>query len=132
MRINRVTATVQVKGDYRKCYAFYTEKVGLIPIYGDCDGPYTSFSNSKDGEPFFAMYCSHDLAKRTPGYIVSEHAASTDTLSAVFHTDDFEAEFKRMQEAGIELERVDMEGEFNMAIFSDPEGNALSLEDGGV
>ena len=132
MKINRVTATVQVKGDYRKCYEFYTEKVGLVPIYGNGDGPYTNFSNSKEGEPFFAMYCSHDLARRTPGYIVSENTVSTDTLSAVFHTDDFEGEFKRMQEAGIKLERVDMEGEFNMALFSDPEGNALSLEDGGV
>jgi len=59
-----------------------------------------------------------------------ENKASTDTLSAVFHTDDFEDEFKRMQEAGVELERADMGGEFNMAIFSDPEGNMLSLEDG--
>ena len=132
MGVNRVTAVVQVKGDYRKCYEFYTEKVGLVPIYGDADGPYTNFSDSKDGEPFFAMYCSHDLAKRTPGYIVSESTASTDTLSATFHTDNFEADFKRLQDAGIELEIVDMDCEFNMAVFSDPEGNMLSLEDGGV
>ena len=132
MGINRVTATVQVKGDYRKCYEFYTEKVGLVPIYGDGDGPYTNFSNSKDKEPFFAMYCSHDLAKRAPGYIVSEGAASTETLAAVFHTNDFEADYKRLQEAGVKIDRVDMDGEFNMAIFNDPEGNMLSLEDGGV
>ena len=132
MKITRVTAVVQVKGDYRKCYEFYTEKVGLVPIYGDGDGPYTNFSDSKDGEPFFAMYCSRDLAKRATGYVVSENASSTDTLSAVFHTDDFEAEYKRLQEAGVEIEKVDMDGEFNMAVFSDPEGNMLSLEDGGV
>jgi len=132
MGINRVTASVQVKGDYRKCYEFYTQKVGLVPIYGDGNGPYTSFSDRKGGEPFFAMYCSHDLAKRASGYIVSENTASTATLGAVFHTNDFEADYKRLQEAGVEIERVDMEGEFNMAVFSDPEGNMLSLEDGGV
>jgi len=132
MGINRVTACVQVKGDYRKCYEFYTEKVGLVPIYGDGDGPYTNFASCKDGEPFFAMYCSNDLAQRTPGYIVSESAASTDTLAAVFHTNDFEADYKRMQEAGVEFQKADMECEFNMAVFSDPEGNMLSLEDGGV
>ena len=132
MKINNVTAVVQVKGDYRKCYEFYTEKVGLVPIYGDGDGPYTNFSDSKDGEPFFAMYCSHDLAKRTPGYVVSVSTAAADTLSATFHTSDFEADFKRMQEAGVELERADMDCEFNMAVFRDTEGNMLSLEDGGV
>ena len=133
MKINRVTAVVQVKGDYRKCYEFYTKKVGLVPIYDD--GIYTNFSNSKDGEPFFAMYCTHDLAKRMPGYIVSKSTIPTDTLSATFHTNDFEADYKRMKEAGVEIERVDMsEGDmaFNMAIFRDPEGNMLSLEDGGV
>ena len=132
MKINRVTAVVQVKGDYRKCYEFYTEKVGLVPIYGDGNGPYTSFSDSKDGEPFFAMYCSRDLAKRAPGYTFSESVAPTDTLSATFHTCDFEADYKRMQEAGVELEKADMDGTFNMAVFRDPEGNMLSLEDGGV
>ena len=132
MKINQVTATVQVKGDYRKCYEFYTQKVGLVPIYGDGDGPYTSFSDSKDGEPFFAMYCSHDLAKRTPRSIVLENTASTATLSAVFHTNDFETEYERMQKAGVEIEKVDMDGQFNMAVFNDPEGNMLSLEDGGV
>ena len=132
MGINRVTAVVQVRGEYRKCYEFYTEKVGLVPIYGDGHGPYTNFSNRRDGEPFFAMYCSHDLAKRTPGYIVSESTASTDTLSATFHTDDFEADYKKMQAAGVAFEKVDMGCEFNMAVFRDPEGNTLSLEDGGV
>ena len=132
MGIHRVTAVVQVKGDYRKCYEFYTEKIGLVPIYGDGDGPYTSFSDRKDGEPFFAMYCSRDLAKRTPGYAVSESTAATDTLSATFHSNDFEADFKRLQTAGVELEIADMDGTFNMAIFRDPEGNLLSLEDGGV
>ena len=132
MKINRVTAVVQVKGDYRKCYEFYTEKVGLVPVYGDGNGPYTNFSDSKDGEPFFAMYCSHDLAKRAPGYVISENTASTDTLSATFHASDFEAYYKRMRSAGIELEKVDMDGTFNMAVFSNPERNMLSLEDGGV
>jgi len=132
MRIERVTACVQVKKDFGTCFDFYTEKLGLVPIYGDRNGPYANFANCKDGEPFFAMYCSHDLAKRTPEYIVSEGAASTSTLSAVFHTSDFEADYKRMQELGVDIERVDMDCEFNMAVFNDPEGNMLSLEDGGV
>ncbi|MDB1691044.1 hypothetical protein PMV44_04200 [Enterococcus casseliflavus] len=48
MTIQRITACVQVKGDYQKCYHFYTEKVGLVPTYGDESGPYTSFASKKE------------------------------------------------------------------------------------
>ncbi|MFB8552626.1 hypothetical protein [Enterococcus casseliflavus] len=53
MTIQRITACVQVKGDYQKCYHFYTEKVGLVPTYGDESGPYTSFASKKEEAPFF-------------------------------------------------------------------------------
>ena len=132
MNIQTVTACVQVKKDYGNCFDFYTKQMGLVPIYGDRTGPYTSFSNCKDGQPFFAMYDAQDLANRTPGYKLSKEEAASGTLSAVFHSSDFQADYRRMQEAGIEMELADMDGTFQMAIFCDPEGNMLSLEDGGV
>jgi len=136
MKIDRVTACVQVKKDFGKCFDFYTEKLGLVPIYGDRNGPYANFSNCKDGEPFFAMYSAKDASERIPGYTVSGDIGATDTLSAVFHTTDFKGTYNSWLKAGVEfIDSVVMgEGDesFNMAIFSDPEGNALSLEDGGV
>ena len=56
MTIQRITACVQVKGHYQKCYHFYTEKVGLVPTYGDESGPYTSFASKKEEAPFFGMF----------------------------------------------------------------------------
>ena len=136
MKIDRVTASVQVKKDFGKCFDFYTEKLGLVPIYGDRNGPYVNFANCKDGEPFFAMYSAKDASERIPGYTISPSTGATDTLSAVFHTTDFEGVYNNWLKAGVEfIDRVVMgEGDeaFNMAIFSDPEGNMLSLEDGGV
>jgi len=136
MGINRVTAVVQVRGDYQKCFDFYTEKIGLIPIYGDGTGPYTNFASKKDGEPFFAMYCTKDASERIAGYVISESSESTDTLSATFHSNDFEADYNRILNAGVDfIGKVTMgEGNeaFNIAYFRDTEGNLLSLEDGGV
>ena len=136
MKINRITAGVQVRGDFQKCFDFYTEKVGLVPIYGDRAGPYTSFASSKDEEPFFALYDAKHASERVKEYAIPSNARSSDTLTAVFHTTDFEGDYKRMQEAGVAFigrrNFADEGFDFNLAFFRDTEGNLLSLEDGGV
>jgi hypothetical protein len=136
MKISNVTACVQVKKDFGKCFDFYTEKLGLVAIYGDRNGPYANFSNRKTGEPFFAMYCAKDAEARIGGYTISANTAASDTLSATFHTTDFHGVYQTWLQAGVEFADSVVMGEgeesFNMAIFSDPEGNMLSLEDGGV
>jgi len=136
MKISNVTACVQVRNDFGRCFDFYTEKLGLVPIYGDRNGPYANFANRKDGEPFFAMYSAKDASERIAGYTLPLNTGSSDTLSAVFHTTDFEDVYHNWLKAGVAfIDRVVMgEGDetFHMAIFSDPEGNMLSLEDGGV
>jgi len=136
MGIHRISAVVQVRGDYQKCYQFYTEKLGLVPIYGDETGPYTSFASQKGEEPFFAMYCSKDARKWLSNFKISKSTESTDTLAATLHTDDFEADYNKMLDAGVVFLDKDIMGEgkeaFNIAYFRDTEGNLLSLEDGGI
>ena len=136
MKINRVTAGVQVRQNFEKCFDFYTEKLGLFPIYGDRNGPYTSFASCKDGEPFFAIYQAEDASGRVKEYEIPNNAESSDTLTAVFHTADFESDYNRMKKAGVEFigrrNFADEGFDFNLAFFRDTEGNLLSLEDGGV
>ncbi len=137
MTIQRITACVQVKGDYQKCYHFYTEKVGLVPTYGDESGPYTSFASKKEEAPFFGMFQVDAVIDQMEGYPISDNRISSDTLSATFHTTDFEEDYTRMKNAGVVFEvskTVLGEGDqaFHIAYFRDPEGNLLSLEDGGV
>ena len=132
--INTATAGVQVRGDFQKCFDFYTEKLGLVPIYHD--KAYASFSNYKHGAPFFAIYEAKDASNRVKEYEIPGNALSSDTLTAVFHTTDFESDYKRMSDAGVTFigrRNFASEGfDFNLAYFRDPEGNLLSLEDGGV
>ena len=137
MNISRVTVGIQVKGDWAKCFDFYVEKMGFFPTYGDRNQPdYANFATEKDCEPFFGMSYVKAASEWVPEYKISNNAGSTDTMSAVFHTDDFESEYSRLEKNGVEfIGRNILSGEgysFNIAIFSDPEGNLLSLEDGGV
>ena len=136
MKINRVTAGVQVRKDFQKCFDFYTEKMGLVPIYGDRNGGYTSFASGKNEEPFFAIYEAQDASNRVPEYVIPGNTESSDTLTAVFHTTDFENDYNTLLKAGVQfIGKKNLIGDgfdFNIAYFRDPEGNLLSLEDGGV
>jgi len=136
MKINRVTAGVQVRNDYQKCFDFYAEKLGLTPIYGDRNGPYTSFATSKEEEPFFAMYEAKDASERVKEYVIPSNIESSDTLTAVFHTTDFDNDYNNLLEKGVQfIGKKNLSGDgysFNIAYFRDSEGNLLSLEDGGV
>ena len=51
MKFNETTIRILVRKDYGACFDFYTEKIGLIPVWGDRNGPYTSFAESKDAAP---------------------------------------------------------------------------------
>ena len=127
---------MQVRKDYQKCFYFYTEKLGLVPIYGNRNGPYTNFASYKHGVPFFAIYEAKDASNRVEEYVIPTSTESPDTLSAIFHTADFEHDYNRLLKAGVQFigkrNFADEGFDFNLAYFRDPEGNLLSLEDGGV
>ena len=136
MSFNRVTASVQARNDFGKCFDFYTTKLGLVPIFGDRNGPYTSFAGRKEEEPFFAIWDSKDDNQKVTGYVIPYNTASSDTLAAIFHTKNFENDYNKLLNLGVEFigKRAIASDGFiiNTAYFRDPEGNLLSLEDGGV
>jgi len=47
--------------DYKKCFKFYTEELGLEPAWGDEDGCYASFKVA-DGIEGFAIFVSDFMA----------------------------------------------------------------------
>ena len=56
MKFNETTIRILVRKDYGECFDFYTEKLGLVPVWGDRNGPYTSFAVSGDAPPCFAIF----------------------------------------------------------------------------
>ena len=47
--------------DYKKCFKFYTEQLGLEPAWGDADGCYASFKVA-EGIEGFALFVSDFMA----------------------------------------------------------------------
>ena len=47
--------------DYKKCFKFYTEKLGFEPLWGDNESGYASFKVA-DGIEGFAIFVSDDMA----------------------------------------------------------------------
>jgi len=132
MMISNITACVQVRKDFGKCYDFYKEILGLVPVSGNRNGPYTSFASYEGGKAIFAMFDP----KHIDGDYVPTHAEIPHTLAAIFHTDQFESVYDDWSDKGVDfINKRTLTGEgwsFQMAEFRDPEGNLLSLEDGGV
>lgn len=48
MRFDNTTIRILVRKNYGECFDFYTDKIGLTPVWGDRNGPYTSFAVEKD------------------------------------------------------------------------------------
>ncbi len=58
MKFSNVRLLVQ---DYKKCFKFYTEKLGFEPAWGDEDGCYASFKVA-EGIEGFAIFVSDYMA----------------------------------------------------------------------
>lgn len=61
MKFDETTIRILVRKNYGECYDFYTEKMGLTPVWGDREGPYTSFAINRDAPPCFAIFSGEAL-----------------------------------------------------------------------
>ena len=131
MKFNETTVRILVRKNYGECYDFYTEKMGLIPVWGDINGPYTSFAVSPDTPPCFAIFLG-DAMPMFQGYQQPDGDRPTDTLVAVIPSHDLDGDYLRLKEAGVpfigEPQYIEDWG-MRCTYFRDPEGNLFELND---
>lgn len=131
MKFNETTIRILVRKDYGACFDFYTEKIGLIPVWGDRNGPYTSFAASKDAAPCFAIFAGEAMPM-FQGYEQPESGTQPDTVTAVIPTTDLDGDYLRLKEAGVpflgEPQYIEAWG-MRCTYFRDPEGNLFELND---
>lgn len=131
MKLNETTIRVLVRKDYGACFDFYTEKLGLVPVWGDRNSSYTSFAVSEDANPCFAMFSGADMAMFA-GYTQPEKTSQPDTIVAVIPSEDLLGDYHRLKEAGVEFlgepQRIEDWG-MTCVYFRDPEGNLFELND---
>ena len=61
MKFDETTIRILVRKDYGECFDFYTEKIGLTAVWGDRNGPYTSFAVSSEASPCFAIFAGNAM-----------------------------------------------------------------------
>ena len=131
MRFNETTIRVLVRKNYGECFDFYTEKIGLVAIWGDRNGPYTSFAVSKDAPPCFAIFAGTNMSM-FQGYMQPESSAQPDTVTVVIPSEDLDGDYQRLKDAGVQFlgepQRIEEWG-MRCTYFRDPEGNLFELND---
>lgn len=134
MKFQETTLRILVRKDYGACYDFYTEKLGLVPVWGDRKGPYTSFALDHETSPCFAIFLGEAMAM-FHGYTLPSNQTQPDTIVGVIPTDDIEGDYKRLKEIGVEFlgepQYIEAWG-MRCTYFRDPEGNLFELNDASV
>ena len=134
MKFNETTLRILVRKNYGECFDFYTEKIGLTAVWGDRNGPYTSFAVSSDAPPCFAIF-SGEAMSLFQGYTQPHSSEQPDTVVAVIPTLDLDGDYLRLKEAGVLfLSEPKYMEEWGMrcTYFRDPEGNLFELNDGDI
>lgn len=131
MKFNEITVRILVRKNYGECFDFYTEKIGLTAVWGDRNGPYTSFAVSSDTAPCFAIFAGEAMPM-FKGYTQPDGNAQPDTAVAVIPTSDLDGDYLRLKEAGVpflgEPQTIEAWG-MRCTYFRDPEGNLFELND---
>nr|WP_122012512.1 VOC family protein [Maliibacterium massiliense] len=131
MQFDQTTIRVLVRKNYPACFDFYTEKLGLVAIWGDRNGPYTSFATDKDAPPCFAIFAGAHMPM-FKGYEQPNGTAQPDTVAGVIPTLDLDADYARLKEAGVAFlgePQYIKEWGMRCTYFRDPEGNLFELND---
>ena len=115
--------------DYKKCFRFYTEKLGFKPLWGDEESCYASFKVA-DGIEGFAIFVSDYMAPAV-GNINKEQPIGYREKSMVsFEVQNVDDSYQTLLSKGIEFinQPTDMaDWGMRMVHFRDPEENLIEL-----
>jgi len=129
MRFDQATIRILVRKDYGACFDFYTEKIGMVPVWGDRNGPYTSFAMKEGEPPCFAIFAGPNMSMFN-GYQQPEGNIQSDTITVVIPSDNLDEDYLRLKEAGVQFlgepQTIEDWG-MRCTYFRDPEDNLFEL-----
>ena len=131
MELNKISIRILVRKDYGTCFDFYKDKLGMVPTWGDRNGPYTSFA-AKEGEPACLAIFAGKNTEMFKGYKQPIENIQPDTIVAVIPSNDVDGDYKRLKEAGVEFlgEQTMEDWGMRCAYFRDTEGNLFEINNG--
>lgn len=115
--------------DYRKCFRFYTEKLGFEPLWGNEESGYASFKVA-DGIEGLAIFGSDDMAPAAGNADKELPIGYREKAMVSFEVENLDDAYQTLQLKGIEFinQPTDMpDWGMRMVHFRDPEENLIEL-----
>jgi catechol 2,3-dioxygenase-like lactoylglutathione lyase family enzyme len=115
--------------DYKKCFKFYTEKLGLEPLWGDENGPYASFKVA-EGIEGFALFVSDYMAPAVGNADKNQPTNCREKMMAVFEVENVDETYKVLLAKGVTFinQPTDMpDWGMRTVHLRDPEENLIEL-----
>jgi catechol 2,3-dioxygenase-like lactoylglutathione lyase family enzyme len=115
--------------DYKKCFKFYTEELGLEPVWGDEDGCYASFKVA-EGIEGFALFVSDFMAPAVGNADKSQPSGYREKSLVSFEVENVDETYQTLLAKGIDFinQPTDMP-DWGMRVvhLRDPEENLIEL-----
>lgn len=115
--------------DFKKCFKFYAEQLGLEPAWGDEDGCYASFKVA-DGIEGFALFASDFMAPAVGNADKEQPTGCREKMMVSFEVENVDEAYQSLLKKGIAFvnEPTDM-SDWGMRTvhFRDPEENLIEL-----
>ncbi len=115
--------------DYKKCFKFYTEELGLEPAWGDVEGCYASFKVA-EGIEGFAIFLSDYMAPSVGNAEKNQPTGYREKSLVSFEVENVDEAYQALQKKGIHFinQPTDMP-DWGMRVvhLRDPEENLIEL-----
>jgi len=115
--------------DYKKCFRFYTETLGLEPAWGDENGPYASFKVA-EGIEGFALFVSDYMASAVGNADKTQPEGYREKSLVVFEVENVDETYQALLAKGVTFinQPTDMPDWGLRAVhLRDPEENLIEL-----
>jgi catechol 2,3-dioxygenase-like lactoylglutathione lyase family enzyme len=115
--------------DYKKCFKFYTEQLGLEPAWGDVEGCYASFKVA-EGIEGFAIFVSDFMAQAVGNAEKTQPTGYREKSLVSFEVENVDETYQAFSAKGIKFinQPTDMP-DWGMRVvhLRDPEENLIEL-----
>jgi catechol 2,3-dioxygenase-like lactoylglutathione lyase family enzyme len=115
--------------DYKKCFKFYKETIGLEPVWGDEEGCYASFKVA-EGIEGFALFVSDFMAPAVGNADKTQPSGFREKSLVSFEVENVDEAYQTLSAKGVNFinQPADMP-DWGMRVvhFRDPEENLIEL-----
>ncbi|MDD2612047.1 MAG: VOC family protein [Bacteroidales bacterium] len=109
--------------DYKKCFQFYTEQLGLEPLWGDENGCYASFKVA-DGIEGLAIFVSDYMAPTVGNVEKTQPIGYREKSMISFEVENVDDTYQAFLEKGIQFTHV---SHFPQTIDKEIEGKCIII-----